>query len=313
MSRTVKRGTPPRRPLSRVQPKRRPKPKVSHLDRLLAKLPVGEETLKRWATRGILAAGGAALLAGASYAGVPAMLGTALGEAAGRAGFRYDEVQAPGVRNMKLSTISAIVDEQKTRSLALIDLGEIRRRLLEQGWVADAQVSRRYPNKILVRITERKPAAVWQHQGQLKLIAADGALLDEVDRDAIPDLPLLIGPAAYLQAPRYAKLLDAAPALKPRVRAATWIGNQQWNLLMDSGETIKLPAEGAEAALLDFAKRDGAHGLLGRGWVIFDLRFFPEKLVARKPKGGAKTVTDPGDAEVKSTADGEIAETGTEG
>ena len=41
-----------------------------------------------------------------------------------------------------------------------------------------------------------QPAAVWQNQGQLTLIDADGVLLEPVDADAMPDLPLVIGPGA---------------------------------------------------------------------------------------------------------------------
>ena len=290
MTRTIKRGTPPRRPTV----KRRGKPKQSRIDRLLARLPVSEETLKRWATRGILGAGGAAVLAAGAWAGVPAMMGTALGEAAGRAGFRLDEVQAPGLKRMDFMTVNAVVLEQPTRALPLIDLEQIRARLLAYGWVKDAQVSRRYPNKILVRITERTPAAVWQNNGELTLIDADGVLLDPVAREAIPDLPLVIGPGADKQEPAYQRLLAAAPALKPRVVAATWVGNRRWDLRFDSGETLKLPEDGADAALLDFAKRDGAHPLLGRGWLSFDLRN-PGQMVVRKPDPDRqRQVADPG-------------------
>ena len=294
MSRTIKRGTPPRRTVSRVQPKRRGKPRASRLDRLMARLPVSEATLRTIATRGILGLAGAAVLAAGAYAGVPAMVGTAMGEAAGRAGFRLDEVQAPGLKRMDFMTVNAIVLEQQSRALPLIDLDRIRERLLAYGWVKDAAVSRRYPNKILVRITERVPAAVWQHQGELTLIDAEGVLLDPVERDAIPDLPLVIGPGADKQEPMYQKLLAAAPALKPRVAAATWVGNRRWDLRFDSGETLKLPEEGAEAALLDFAKRDGANPLLGRGWLSFDMRD-PAKMVVRKPHGATRQVADPGD------------------
>ncbi|WP_425228286.1 cell division protein FtsQ/DivIB [Sphingomonas sp.] len=288
-TRTLRRGAPVRRPAV----KRRGKPRQSRLDALLSRLPVDEATIRRWATRGILATGGAAVLLAAVWAGVPATVGAAIGEAAGRAGLRYDEVQAEGNHHLSLVDITAVVKEQGTRSLPLLDLGEVRRRLLTLGWVKDAQVSRRYPNKVLVRIVERVPAATWQFHGQLKLVDADGVILDDVDRNAMPDLPLLIGPDANRQAPSFHQLMAAAPALRPRVAAATWVENRRWNLRFDSGETLKLPEEGAGAALLDFAKRDGAHPLLGRGWLSFDLRL-PGKMVVRRPPTGAeRQVADP--------------------
>ena len=289
-ARTLKRGPAPR---ARVQPRRKAKPKQSRIARLLGALPVGEETLRRWATRLVLVGGGALVLVAASWVGVPAMARDALGEAAGRSGFRLDEVQAPGLKHMDFLTVNAVVLEQPTRALPLIDLDRIRDRLMAYGWVKDAQVSRRYPNKILVRITERQPAAVWQHHGELTLIDADGVLLDPVSRDAVPDLPLVIGPGANGQAPAYSQLLAAAPALRPRVVAATWIDNRRWNLRFDTGETLKLPEEDAAAALRDFAHRTARNPLLGRGWLSFDLRI-PGKMVVRRPSADSG-VADPGD------------------
>ena len=45
------------------------------------------------------------------------------------------------------------------RSIFAVPLDERRRRLLAVDWVEDASVSRIWPNRLLVRITERKPVA----------------------------------------------------------------------------------------------------------------------------------------------------------
>ncbi len=291
MSRTIKRGTPPRR----VATKRRGKPKQSRLDRLMQRLPISEQTLSRIATWTVLGAGGIAVLLVANALGVPALVGEQLGEAAGRAGFRVEQIDITGLKRMDRDTVYAMALDQQSRAMPLVDLEAVRQKLLRYGWIADAHVSRRLPDTLLVDIVERTPAAVWQDQGHLTLIDKDGVLLDPVAADAIPDLPLVIGPGADKQAPAYQALLAAAPALKPRIAAATWVGNRRWDLRFDSGETLKLPEEGAAAALLDFAHRDGAHPLLGRGWLSFDLRD-PAKLVARKPDPDkAKQVADPGE------------------
>src|SRR3546814_12866848 len=76
--------------------------------------------------------------------------------------------------------------------------------------------------------------------------------------------------------------LDAAPALRPRIRAATWIGNRRWNLLFDSGETLALPEEDAARALVKFAELDGADRLLGKGFLRFDMRRSEERRVGQE-------------------------------
>lgn len=279
MSRTIKRGTPPKRPTQRRKPAVK---KVSVFDRLIGALPVSEATLKRVTTWTITGAACVVSVVAATWIGVPGMIGGAIAEGAGRAGFRVEQIEVTGLKRMDRMSVYAVALDQQSRAMPLVDLDTVREKLLRYGWIADAHVSRRLPNTLLVDIVERTPAAVWQDNGQLTLIDATGVLLEPVNPEAIPDLPLVIGPGADRQEAGYQALLAAAPALKPRVKAATWIGNRRWDLTFDSGETLALPEEGAPAALLKFAELDGARPLLGRGWLRFDMRD-PTKLVARKP------------------------------
>lgn len=308
MSRTIRRGPPPKRPAPR---RKVPVKKVSVLDRLIGMIPVSEEMLKRIATWTITGIGAAALVGVGVFLGVPGMVGAALAEGAGRAGFRVEQVDIVGLKRMNRDTVYAVALQQaKDQAIFAIDLEQVRGSLLRYGWIADAHVSRRLPDTLLVGITERTPAAVWQDKGQLTLIDATGQLLDPVDPRAMPDLPLIIGPGADQQEASYQALLAAAPALKPRVRAATWVGNRRWDLTFDSGETLKLPEDGAASALVQFAEKDGAHPLLGRGWLAFDMRD-PAKFVARRPSAAmARQVQD--DAQGPASA-GERSPTDTQG
>ena len=76
----------------------------------------------------------------------------------------------------------------------------------------------------------------------------DGVVLEPVRLDAMPDLPLLIGPAANLHAGELARLTEAAPQAEADAMAgATWIGGRRWDLRFQSGEVLALP-EGEAAA-----------------------------------------------------------------
>ncbi|MBA4042726.1 MAG: cell division protein FtsQ, partial [Sphingobium sp.] len=84
----------------------------------------------------------------------------------------------------------------------------------------------------------------------------------------------------------------ATPALRPLVKAASWIGDRRWNLLFATGETLVLPEDNAQAALLKFAELDSNRRLLGQGLLRFDMRD-PTRLVVRPlGAGGARTITD---------------------
>ena len=63
-------------------------------------------------------------------------------------------------------------------SIFSISLAERRRRLLAIDWVEDASVSRIWPDRLLVRIRERKPVAFVLFRSSVLLIDAHGVLLD---------------------------------------------------------------------------------------------------------------------------------------
>ena len=292
MSATIKRGTV-RRP---VQPKRRKAPKVSIIDRMITALPVSEATLGRIATWSIMGLVGAATLATATFLGVPGMMGSAIGEGIGEAGFRVSNIQITGLNRMDHNVIYKIAANQPSMAMPLVSLEKIRQDLVaHSGWIEDAHVSRRLPDTLIVHVVERKPSAIWQKDGKLSLIAANGTWLEPVDPEAMPDLPLVIGAHANEQEPAYRHLLNVAPALRGQVKAATWVGNRRWTLTFESGETLQLPQGDVEAskALMKFAEMDGVRPLLGKGWLGFDMRD-PTRLVARKPGVTTnKAITDP--------------------
>lgn len=282
----------------------------SFADRVIAGIPLSEAAMQRVATWGIVGAVAVAAVGGAGYFGLPSMVRMEFAQAAAHAGFEVDKVEVRGVERMDELQVYNIALGQVDRSMVNVDLPKLRGDLMKLGWVKDARVSRRLPDTLVVDIVERQPVAVWQHGGNLALIDVSGAVLQPVSQQTMPDLPLVVGPSANLQTASLGKLMEAAPALKPMLAGATWVGDRRWDLRFQSGETLSLPeGEGtASAALLNFARLDGVNHLLGRGIVRFDMRD-PSKFVLRLPKDrGPKP--DESKTETKAakaaTEDGEV-------
>jgi cell division protein FtsQ len=227
--------------------------------------------------------------------GIPAMAERAAGAAVGEAGFRVSGYQIVGLNRMNRALVDAVVADELRRAAteagsekapqALVNVAEIRRRLLGYGWVKDARVSRHLPDSLVIDIVERRPAALWQNEGRLALIDSQGVVLDRVPVDKMPDLPLLIGPGANSQEEQLSRLMARVQTLKPQLASATWVGSRRWDLSFQSGETVALPEgeQAATAALMKFARLDKESGLLGRGIIRFDLRV-PDKMIVRLPR-----------------------------
>lgn len=286
----------------------------SKVDRLIAALPMSEQTMQRLASWAIVGIVGATGIGAATYFGLPGMAGMAFSQAAARAGFEVDKVEVRGVERMDELDVYNIALGQVDRSMVSVDLPKLRQDLLQLGWVKDARVSRRLPSTLVVDIVERQPVAVWQHDGQLALIDVTGSVLQQVQSSSMPDLPLVVGPNANLQTAKLGQLMESAPALKSALAGATWVGNRRWDLRFQSGETLSLPegAHEAATALVNFARLDGVNHLLGRGIVRFDMRD-PDKFVLRLPKerpgaAGEKDAAEKAKTETAKTAraEGEV-------
>lgn len=274
----IRRGTPSRAPARRKPAAKKP----GLFARMFGAIPVSHETVQRTVTWGTLGLGTALGIAVLQAFGVPAMAGAEIANSFGRAGFEVKRVDLRGIKNMDRLTVYAIAFDQRSMAMPLVDLDAVRDKLLRYGWVQDARVSRRLPDTLVVDIVERKPAAVWQYQGRLRLIDPTGVVLEDVTAAPTSDLPLLIGPDANTHAGELAQLLAKAPALKPVIAGATWIGQRRWDLRFQSGETLSLPEgqDESERALVRFARMDTAQRLLGRGFLKFDMRD-PTRFVAR--------------------------------
>lgn len=284
-SSTIKRGAATGNRSASPKPRTRKAPRrKTRLDRLMAMIPISGQTLSRGLTAAVVMLAGGVLWLAATFFGLPGMAGQEMAALAARSGFQVSKVEVQGLKRMDEMPVYSLALEEMDRSMLSVDLPALRQRVMTLGWVEDARVTRRLPGTLVVDIVERDPVAVWQNGGKLSLIDVNGVVLESVDGRAMPDLPLVVGPLANRETRALGQLMEAAPALKPLLAGATWVGNRRWDLRFQSGETLALP-EGkatAAAALMKFAQLDGVNRLLGRGIVRFDMRD-PARFVLRMP------------------------------
>lgn len=239
-----------------------------------------------------------AAVAAAVVAGVPGRSWQATARAAARAGFEVRHVEVHGVATGPRLAVIAAALEGPTNSMLLVDLKAARARLQALPWVADASVSRRLPDTMIVDVVERRPVALWQFRHKLNAIDRTGVPLTADRLERFARLPLVVGPEANLHVDDLLTLLGGAPRLAAAVDAATYVGTRRWDLRFRSGETLALPeGEAAKVALARFDAADRKTGLLGHGYTRFDLRQ-PGQMTVRV----AAVVKPPGKPRAKPAA-----------
>jgi cell division protein FtsQ len=133
-------------------------------------------------------------------------------------------------------------------------------------------VRKLYPNHLLIDLVERAPYALWQKDGKVSVVAADGAPIDAMTDSRFADLPFVVGEGANERLPEFTALLAAAGELGPKVRAGVLISNRRWNLKMTSGVDVMLPETHPEAAVATLVRLQRQSRVLDRDVISLDLR-----------------------------------------
>ena len=189
--------------------------------------------------------------------------------------------------------IRAALNVKTGDSLLAIDLQAARKRLEAIDWVESATVERRLPNALFVTLTERRAVAIWQNGSEYTLIDKQGRTVRAKRMPPGAETLLLLGGVA---APDHVGelllLLAYEPAISRQLRAAVWVGQRRWNLILANGVEIWLPADDAVAAFHRLAKLDAQHKLLSREFGVVDLRL-PDKLYLRRRGAGGDIAPGP--------------------
>lgn len=244
------------------------------IDGVMQWLPFSEETLHRIVLAVILGVAAMLVWVVASMAGVPMLAQEKLAQVASGAGFEVKRVEVRGVNRMNELKIYEKVLGQRDQSMPRLDIDGLRGDLMQLSWVKDARVSRQLPDTLVVDIVERSPHAVLRKGGKLVLIDDTGHELEPVSAARAKGMLVLEGEGAGEKVQDLGRLLDVAPALKPQVAEAEWIGNRRWNIMFKTGQVLALPEgdDQSASALLGFARMDGVNRLLGGKVASFDMR-----------------------------------------
>jgi cell division protein FtsQ len=208
------------------------------------------------------------------------------------AGFTVQTVTLEGRAETAPKEIGRMLGIQVGDPMLYVDVDEARARIEALPWVKSAEVRRVWPDKIVVRIQERRPVALWQMDGAVAVIDASGKPISGEDPVRFAELPLVVGKGAETQVGALLALIATQPNLKLRVKAAVRVGERRWNLRLANGVEVRLPEEGAEAALAELVRLEREDNVLARDIKAIDLRF-PDRFIVKLPPGSPLVTPQP--------------------
>ena len=132
-------------------------------------------------------------------------------------------------------SISAELDE----GFLSANLSEIQRRIVSLPWIDQANVSRRWPGKLEISVSEQVPAACWGERGLMNI---RGELFVSDARHVPAELPHLSGPEGRSSdvAQMYLEIRERLIPIGLDLRSVNLDARGAWQLTLQDGVNIRL-------------------------------------------------------------------------
>jgi len=204
-------------------------------------------------------------------------------------GLGLDEIHIAGHRQTEPDDIFACLGKPAPTTLIALDSRHAKACIEALPWIQAATLTRIYPGRLEVRLSERRPQAVWHLGKRAVLIDDTTRVLSKIAPASRPDLFQIAGEGAPEALASLLEALRSAPEIAGRVTLATRVEGRRWSLALDGGSRIELPAEGEAAALAEIERHRSRARLLAPSTVI-DLRSrFEIAVRATVPTGADRT------------------------
>ncbi|KEC54607.1 cell division protein FtsQ/DivIB [Bartonella koehlerae] len=195
-------------------------------------------------------------------------------------GFVVTDVSISGNKRVVKQQVLKILGLDVAPSIFTFDVDRARSLLEKQVWIQSANVQKIYPNRVRISVVERKPYAIWQHDGVVDIVDSTGHVIVPFQTGIVQNLPFIVGQGAQNAAKGFLQELSAYPKVYDHVRAYVRVGDRRWDLILDNGVRVMLPENGAFERLNSLIESGTMQNFFSRDVLRVDLRLSDRITVA---------------------------------
>ncbi|MDD9331328.1 MAG: FtsQ-type POTRA domain-containing protein [Wolbachia sp.] len=224
-------------------------------------------------------------------------------------GFTINKVVITGNKFTDKKDILDLID--RTQLIMHVSLSKLSSNVKPiSKWIKDVRIHRVLPNTLHINIDEHKPFAIWKDNDKASIIDSEGKIIIDnysttnsrvisahdagihdgsqdrstgmkEEMDLINTLVVILGQNSLSNLKFVKDILESKTQLSEQVSLFVFVGNRRWNVILDSGLTVKLPEDNPHSAwdylnrlqnITDFSLND---------WSIIDMRITDKIFVKR--------------------------------
>ncbi len=123
---------------------------------------------------------------------------------------------------------------------------EIKNQIQALPWVKEVAVRLSLQESLNIYIKEHQPFAIWEDAGKKYIISQEARIIDTSNIENFNNLVILSGQDAYKNAQSLFKIISSQNQISQNIYSATWVGGRRWNIRLEDGLLIKMPADQGE-------------------------------------------------------------------
>ena len=153
-------------------------------------------------------------------------------------------------------------------NLFFLNIKEIEKNLKSFSFIESFSIKKVYPNKLTIKIREKKPIAILQNKKEKFYISDKGNLIDFINQDIYKELPLIFGKPVNFYS-FYKNLLNIEFPFQA-IKSFYFYESGRWDLIMEDDRVIKLPIEDYLISLKNYLELKKNNTI--NNYKIFDYR-----------------------------------------
>ena len=183
-----------------------------------------------------------------------------------------------------------LADAQKIREISIdrgsslfyFDLESVAGEIKDMNWVKKVSIKKKFPNSLIVQITENEPFAYLLKNQNYFLIDIDGELIIEKNEEAITENEYLIlrgVESEYYLTEIISDLNINYPDIIPSIKEMEFVERRRWNLIFKNNLLIKLPESKIDISLKNLKKLIQDDKILKSNIIEVDLRLTDRAII----------------------------------
>ena len=164
--------------------------------------------------------------------------------------FEIDTIEVINNEIINEETIKKQLSFVYQNNILFLKKKKITKALSKISFIESYEIKKIFPNKIKVKIYEKKPIVVMQNKNEKYFYTKKGETIDFFEIEKFKNLPIVFGKKEKFKI-FYANLLKLDFPLK-EIKTFYSFRSNRWDIVTNQNQTIKLPIEGYIKSLQNF-------------------------------------------------------------